>query len=206
MTSPWPATPPESNGLSGSRFTLPNVLTALRLLLVLPIGYCIWERNYPFAFYLALVSAATDGLDGWIARRFSLQSRLGTFLDPAADKFTALAAFYLLSLNGEVPLWLFALAVARDASLFGGFFVLYLKQVQSRPIPIATGRLATFCQFLLIFAILLPPRLKDALLAPLSWQQAGGAIREGLVWLSAATLLLSLIAYGRASLRRERRG
>jgi cardiolipin synthase (CMP-forming) len=175
-------------------WTLPNLLTSLRIVLVGPIGLMIWQGNYRWALVIALVSAATDGLDGWIARRYSLQSRLGSFLDPAADKLTALVAFYVLSLKGEIPAYLFAIAILRDACLAAGFFSLYMRRAQLVPLPLWIGRIATFTQFLLIFYILLRFDL------PGRWP----GLRAPLYHLCAVALLASFLIYTARALRMRR--
>ncbi len=139
--------------------TIPNLVTAARLALVFPLGMFLWERSDTAAFITACIMAAGDVLDGWIARKFSMQSKVGAFLDPAADKLTALVAFYILAIRGDLPTWLFATALARDAALVGGFTILFVKGLQEKPQPTLSGKLATLSQFLVIFAVIFPRSL-----------------------------------------------
>jgi len=70
---------------------LPNLLSALRLLLALPVALAIGYRDYPTALVLAALAALSDALDGFLARRFRWQSQFGAALDPLADKLLLVA-------------------------------------------------------------------------------------------------------------------
>lgn len=174
---------------------MPNLLTALRIVLIIPFAIYLWQDNYYWAFYLAAIAIASDILDGFIARKFKMQSRLGAFLDPIADKLTTLIAFYLLSLKGLLPFWIFAITLARDATLLGGFFILYQKRIQTLPLPVLSGKISTLFQFLLIFSVIIPPQLFSHFrtMTPL------------LIWLTAATILFSFINYLMISIKLAKR-
>src|ERR1017187_7928293 len=72
------------------------------------------RSEYEAAFLLGAVAGATDGLDGWLARRFDWRSRLGAFLDPLADKPLGVLGYVAFGLRGLVPWWLVSLVLARD--------------------------------------------------------------------------------------------
>jgi len=84
------------------------------MLLTIPVVWAILEGRYPLALALFFIAGFTDGLDGFLAKRFSWQSRLGGLLDPAADKLLLVASFITLWAAGYVPGWLLLLVVARD--------------------------------------------------------------------------------------------
>jgi cardiolipin synthase (CMP-forming) len=99
---------------------IPNLLCIVRMLLTVPVAWAILEGRYPLALVLFFVAGFTDGLDGFLAKRFSWQSRLGGMLDPAADKLLLVASFVTLWIAGYVPPWLLAAVVARDVVIVAG--------------------------------------------------------------------------------------
>lgn len=84
------------------------------MLLTIPVVWAILDGRYPLALALFFIAGFTDGLDGFLAKRFSWESRLGGLLDPAADKLLLVASFISLWWAGYVPGWLLAAVVARD--------------------------------------------------------------------------------------------
>ena len=99
---------------------LPNALTVLRMVLVVPLAWMIRETRYDEAVVVAAVAGLTDALDGFLAKRLGWQSWLGGVLDPIADKLLLIAAFLWLAFAGDVPAWLAALVVARDLVIVAG--------------------------------------------------------------------------------------
>ena len=86
---------------------IPNALTLLRILLVLPFAVALLATEYRIALVIFFVAAATDALDGFLAREFDWRTRLGAIADPLADKALLIAAYLMLTLNGVLPYWLF---------------------------------------------------------------------------------------------------
>jgi len=99
---------------------LPNLVTALRMLLVVPLCWLIDAGRYDGALLVAAVAAASDALDGWLAKQFGWQSWIGGMLDPIADKLLLTAAFVWLALRGDMPAALTALVVGRDLAIVAG--------------------------------------------------------------------------------------
>ena len=64
---------------------VPNVITVVRIVLVLPTAWLLWEARYVEALILTAVAGASDAVDGWIARRFDAVSQFGAALDPVTD-------------------------------------------------------------------------------------------------------------------------
>lgn len=93
---------------------IPNLLCIMRMVLTIPVVWAIFDGSYLLALVLFLVAGLTDGLDGFLAKRFAWQSRLGGLLDPAADKLLLVASFVSLWMVGYVPGWLLVAVVARD--------------------------------------------------------------------------------------------
>ena len=93
---------------------LPNLICLLRIALIWPIVVSISAANYRLTLLLFFIAAASDGLDGFLAKRFHWTSELGKILDPIADKLLLMAVFLVATWYGLIPQWLTVLAVARD--------------------------------------------------------------------------------------------
>ncbi len=134
---------------------LPNAITIIRILLITLFLYKVIEGEMIFATAVYLTAAITDGLDGFIARVWKLQTRLGTFLDPMADKLLITTSFLTLSVLKIIPLWLALAVISRDFIIVGGSLLVYLikNDLTIQPQPI--GKVTTFFQFSYILLVLL---------------------------------------------------
>src|SRR5271156_4710751 len=99
---------------------LPNVITASRILLVVPIALALANHQLVTTIALFGVAALSDAADGFLAKRFGWQTELGAVLDPAADKLLLATVFVVLAYLRLIPLWLMAAALARDAIIVLG--------------------------------------------------------------------------------------
>lgn len=99
---------------------LPNLISALRIVLVGPLLAAILLNRYEAALVIAAIAGVSDGVDGYLARRNRWQSRLGSILDPIADKLMLVGCMLVLGWLHEVPCWLVVLVVARDVVIAGG--------------------------------------------------------------------------------------
>lgn len=106
---------------------LPNLLTILRIMLVPAILAEIARGGFATAFGLFLAAGATDFLDGFIARRFGLATRLGAILDPLADKVLIVSSVLLLAWIGRLPWWLALAVIGRDFVILAGAGAWYRK-------------------------------------------------------------------------------
>jgi len=137
----------ESAGAAESRiWTIPNLLSMLRLALVPPFLVLIIVGDYVSALIVLIVASLTDLLDGYLARRLNQVTRLGQLLDPAADRLYIFAALLGLAAHGLVPWWIVIVIVARDV------FLLVLGVVLANhgygPLPVhQLGKVATFALF-----------------------------------------------------------
>lgn len=149
--------------VSNRVWTVPNLLSAIRLLLVpVFLGFIVTNRLALAVLTLA-VSSLTDFADGFIARRFHQVTRLGQLLDPAADRLFILATLLGIAILGVVPWWFLALIVARDVMLIVLGFV--LANHDYGPLPVHhLGKMATFC---LLFGF--PSLLLGASFPQLAW-------------------------------------
>jgi len=125
-------------------WTVPNVLSYLRLL-ALPVFVFLHLGGRPgWALLLFLAAALTDALDGFLARLLDQQTKLGAFLDPLADKLLIGAALIMLFLEAEAPLWMVVLVAFRDGSMALGAVVVKKKGLELPTAPSRVGKYATF--------------------------------------------------------------
>ena len=107
-----------------SILTIPNLLTFMRMALIPVFAILLFYQQFTWAFVVFAIAGASDGIDGYIARRFNQQSELGTILDPIADKLLMTTAFIILTLPNifpdplprhlPVPLWVTSAVIGRD--------------------------------------------------------------------------------------------
>jgi len=114
---------------------LPNLICIARIALIWPIIAALENANYDFALLLFAVAAVSDGLDGFLAKRFGWTSDLGKILDPVADKLLLISVFITATSLGLVPWWLMLTAVTRDLMIILGAIVLRIWRgpLQGRP-------------------------------------------------------------------------
>ena len=141
-------------------WTLPNLLTFLRLVALPFLVVAILEGRHGAALVIFLVAAITDIVDGYLARHFDMGSPLGAYLDPIADKLFLISSFVVLALPGtpttvRIPIWLLVLTIFRDVLILVISLVMYLAlDVREFP-PSVLGKLTTFSEVCTIVAILL---------------------------------------------------
>lgn len=133
---------------------IPNVLSALRLALSLPIAALLLLEEYRWALALFLIAGVSDGIDGRLARHRGWTSWIGGVLDPLADKVLLVTVFGVLALAGHVPLWLAAAVVLREAVVVSGA-LLYHLLVERLPIaPTFLSKVNTLTQIIVILTVL----------------------------------------------------
>jgi len=160
--------------------TIANQITLARICLIPAFVWLAWAYGASFAdgqpiesyrigaVIIFLVAACTDGVDGFVARRFHQQSRLGSILDPIADKGLVAAALVVLAVSGwpcSLPFWFPCTVIGRDLLLVIGFMILtrLIERVEVR--PSSTGKLATLFQLTSIIWVLFRiPHLLTALI------------------------------------------
>lgn len=134
---------------------LPNALTVLRMLLVVPLAWLILDGYFERALLVAACAGATDALDGMLAKRYGWQSWLGGILDPIADKLMLLACFLSLGIIGAHPLWLVWLVIGRDVVIVAGAVAYHylIGRLNAQPTPLS--KFTTFVQIVYVLAQLL---------------------------------------------------
>ncbi len=99
---------------------LPNILSILRMLMVVPVIWALASGRFGIALGLFAAAGVSDALDGAIAKRWGWSSRLGALLDPAADKLLVLGTYTTLAVVEWVPWWLIGLMFGRDIVIVTG--------------------------------------------------------------------------------------
>src|SRR5215510_3392596 len=138
-----------------SVLTLANLLTIFRLILIPVFITALYYQQFVWALGLFLGAAATDMLDGLVARSLNQKTQLGAILDPMADKLLLVTAFIILSLPRftnipPVPFWLTATAISRDAFIVLGALVINISTGFSEFRPSTPGKINTFVQVTMI--------------------------------------------------------
>lgn len=150
---------------------IPNIITALRFLLVPPVVILLLQERFTAALIVFGVAGLSDGLDGFLARRFDWRSRLGGIMDPLADKLLVVSSFVTLGWLGLIPAWLVLLVILRDLVIIAGATFYHMRIEQFDAEPSVASKLNTAAQILLVLAVLyssgiqtLPVMLMDVLL------------------------------------------
>jgi cardiolipin synthase len=132
---------------------LPNVISAMRILLVVPIAFALAHHRLGLTVALFCLAALSDAADGFLARRYGWQTGLGAVLDPAADKILLVTVFVTLAYIKLVPFWLMSAAVMRDVVIVGGALAYrcWVGPITARPTIIS--KLNTLCQAVFILAV-----------------------------------------------------
>jgi len=115
--------------------TIPNYISIFRIMIVpvfvialLDFSESGAEISWWMAVIVFSVASISDGMDGYIARRFKQRSELGTFLDPMADKLLLVSGLVILSFSSahlpKLPLWMIGMVFGRDLFLLLGFFII----------------------------------------------------------------------------------
>lgn len=133
---------------------IPNILTGLRFILTIPIVFTLINQEYFTTIILFFIAGSTDALDGFIAKKFNFQSRIGSILDPAADKFLLTIVFLTMYLTNILPLWLFALIFLRDIMIVTGAIGFFIGSDEKQQLePSNISKINTFLQIFLVLYI-----------------------------------------------------
>ncbi len=136
------------------RITIPTMLTLVRLVSAPIIVYAMLKQDWGMAFWLIVVSALTDLMDGYIARNFNQQTWLGACLDPIADKLLVLSIYFTLAFVQSplfaIPVWFVFLVLIKELILISGIVFLYLKSDKLDIAPTLLGKLTMLAQVLFI--------------------------------------------------------
>ena len=165
--------------------TIPNLLSVVRLLLIPLFAWlALGAEADGWAFVVLVISSVTDWLDGQIARRYGLVTRVGQVLDPIADRLFVLSTILVLALREIVPWWLVAALVARD--LFMAAVQLTMRRHQLPLLPVHyVGKAATVCLLVGLTTMILTDgdTTVSSIARPIAWAFTGWGL--AIYWWSA---------------------
>jgi cardiolipin synthase len=177
--------------LSRSPVNLANLVTVGRLLMVVPLVWLIVTERMEAAFWLFLAAAASDAVDGFIAKNFNARTNLGSYLDPLADKVLLNGIYLALAMGQWLPAWLVILVIGRDLLIVCGVMVIRRRHPVFQPRPLSIGKINTLAQILLAACAIAPTG---------GWIDLGLAI-DALIVVVALTTLGSGAGYAVQALR-----
>lgn len=163
---------------------LPNIISAIRIVLVIPVVILILQEEYSLALLLFVIAGVSDGVDGFLAKRFQWQSRLGSILDPIADKLLIVCTYAAVTWVGLIPLWLWVTVLLRDILIVGGGLAYHYLVGKFEMAPSLVSKFNTVMQIILLMAVL-----------SLQLTQMPPWLLTGLIYLTLATVILSGLDY-----------
>ncbi|HEY5603595.1 MAG TPA: CDP-alcohol phosphatidyltransferase family protein [Gammaproteobacteria bacterium] len=132
---------------------IPNIISLLRIALVIPVVYFLLEREFSYALVLFFVAGFSDALDGYLATRNNWTSRLGSILDPLADKLLLVFSYLALGWLHEIPMWLVIAVMFRDVVIVVGAIAYHELIGEYDMMPTWMSKTNTFFQIMLVLAV-----------------------------------------------------
>ena len=166
------------------RQDLPNIISILRIILVLPVVWALLNNHFLLALILFTIAGISDALDGFLAKHFHWESRLGSILDPLADKLLLIASFASLTWLGLIPVWLFWMALGRDFLIVIGGLAYHYLVGKFDLTPLWSSKFNTSLQIILVILAILEPL----------WPFLTGTVHI-FVWMTMASILISGTEY-----------
>jgi len=144
-----------SRPVSQASLTIPNLITLFRIILTPLFIIFLIQGNYRKALVVFILAGVSDLADGLIARTWQQKSRLGSYLDPLADKILMAASFVTLSIYQQIPSWLTVVVLSRDVSLAMGVVIFRLADIPLVVRPSLAGKWTTTFQLITVGFVLL---------------------------------------------------
>jgi cardiolipin synthase len=165
--------------------SIPNVITLGRVILVPVIFWLLISGNTKAAFVAFVCAGLSDAVDGFLAKRFNLQTELGSYLDPMADKLLIASVYIALGVAAKLPSWLVIAVVSRDILIVVAVLLAWVigSPLQIRPLIVSKAN--TVAQIV----------LASFVLADEGFGLGLSRVREVLVWITGTLTLLSLAFY-----------
>jgi cardiolipin synthase len=140
-------------------WTLPNFITLVRLAMLPFFLLSIAEGRFGIALALFVAAGISDGVDGYLARRFRMNSALGAYLDPIADKLLLMSSYLFLAVPSypatvKIPVWLAVLVISRDLLLMLVALLLILSSNKRRFPPSWLGKVTTVTMIVTVLFVL----------------------------------------------------
>ena len=166
---------------------IPNAITLGRVILVPVIFWLLLTGNTRAAFIAFVCAGVSDAIDGYLAKRFKLQTELGAYLDPMADKLLVASVYIALGVAAKLPLWLVIAVVSRDILIVVAVLLAWVidRPMKMRPHAVSKGN--TVAQITLAALVLANEGFTLGL----------DTVRDALVWITGTLTLLSLAFYVR---------
>lgn len=164
---------------------IPNIITIARIISVVPVAWLLWIGSYHAALVLLILAGLSDGLDGYLARRYHWFTRLGALLDPVADKLFIVTIMLVFGFKGFLPWWLVWLIFGRDMLIMGGAVVYRWVTGALEMKPLFISKVNTALQLILLAATLLH----------VGFYTLPQIVMNNLEWLVAVSTILSGAAY-----------
>ena len=158
---------------------IPNAICVLRIILVAPLVLALFDGNYRLALALIVIAGVSDGVDGFLAKTFGWQSRLGSLLDPAADKLLLVSTIVSLAWLDLVPIGVTAIVILRDIVIVCGAVAYFRLAGTLTGEPTLISKLNTLTQLLFVIVTIMQA----------AWQLPG---QEWLVVLGALVVFTSI--------------
>jgi len=133
---------------------IPNAICILRILLVIPIVMSLRSEDFRLALILIFVAGFSDGLDGYLAKKFDWRTRLGGLLDPLADKLLLITVILTLTFMNLTPVWLAAVVIGRDLIIVTGATVYNYLIGPVTGEPSIISKINTVCQLLYMLFVI----------------------------------------------------
>ncbi len=168
-----------------TRQDIPNLISILRILLTIPVAWLLLQQQFNAALVLFAIAGVSDGLDGFLAKRYGWESRLGGLIDPLADKALLVLSYLSLAWLGLIPLWLALVVVLRDVVIVLGALVYHFRIERLEAQPSLMSKINTCAQILLVVLVVMGQALFEV----------PAVLIDGLVWLVLATTVLSGAGY-----------
>ncbi len=134
--------------------SLPNIISIARLLSVPVVIYLIMAGYFTATFWLFVAAAASDAVDGYLAKRLEQYSKLGAYLDPIADKVLLVGVYVALGQVGQLANWVVILVLFRDLVIVGAVLLLHANPEPVRMKPLFLSKINTVAQLVLVTVVL----------------------------------------------------
>ena len=126
----------------------------MRIILILPILLLFVNDEFGWALGLFIIAGLSDGIDGYLAKRYGWNTRLGAFLDPAGDKLLVAWSFGTLAYLGHIPVWLAVIVISRDVVIVAGSFMYHYLVRRLEGEPTRISKLNTGLEFAFLIFVM----------------------------------------------------
>ena len=161
---------------------IPNAISLMRLFMIAPIVLLFTYGEFGWALLLFSIAGLSDGIDGWVAKKYDWNTRLGAFLDPAADKLLVAWSFGTLAYLGYIPGWLAIVVIGRDVIIVTGSFLYHYLVSRLEGDPTFISKLNTALEFTFLILLML--------------REGFGVLDDNTITVVGAAVLVTVIVSG----------